>query len=245
MSIVIGGCSQTGKNNNQNSNNQTDVETQNPGNDKTDNKQDEESNKEIKEEAKTNEEIPEKILEEYEDALIVKKNDGTIEVYESIEVEEETPFVKIKKNGEKVYLSELSPEVIMLSKAVAEYGKALNDIDWETATGWEGYDLMTPEGKKGYEEDNIEQIALDFYKTYKIKRKFLGIESFNYVEFNGDEAIVDVDFAFMYENVENLANYKVGKPYYAPVKLRYKFINDQWLMDEMLEARQIYSYEEE
>jgi len=58
-------------------------------------------------------------------------------------------------------------------------------------------------------------------------------------------AIVDVDFVFMYENVEGLENYKVGEVCYAPVKLRYKFVGNKWLMDEMLEVRQICSYEEE
>lgn len=194
---------------------------------------------------KTHEEIPEKILEEYEDALIVKKNDGTIEVYESIEVEEETPFVKIKKNGEKVYLSELSPEVIMLAEALGKYGKVMYDVDWEKFTGWEAYDLLTPEAKKKYEEDGDAQLAVDFYTKHKVKSKFIGIESYNSIEFSKDEAVVDIVFSFVYENVQDLANYVVGKTYYVPEKLRYRFIEGQWLLDEVIEIGQFYSYEEE
>ena len=58
-------------------------------------------------------------------------------------------------------------------------------------------------------------------------------------------AIVDVDFVFMYENVEGLENYKVGEVSQAPLKLSYKFVGNKWLMDEMLEVCQICSYAEE
>jgi len=244
ISMVIGGCGQKEKNDGKNASNHTDVENQDPGNNDNEEKQDEET----KEEEKPNEEIPKEVLEEYEDALIIKKEDGTIEVYESIETEEETPFVKVKKNGERVYLNGESPDVIMLLKAIAEYGKAIFNIDWETATGREEYHLLTTEAQKSFEKENVEQVALDFYKTYKIKCEYIGIEKYNLIEFyvneTVNEAIVDVDYAFVYENVENLANYVTGETYYAPEKVRFKLVGDKWLVDELIESRQRYRKEE-
>ena len=245
ISMVIGGCGQKEKNDGENASNHTDVETQDPGNNDNEEKQDEET----KEEENLNGEIPKIILEEHKDSLIIKKEDGFV-VYESIEVEEETPFVKIKKNGEKVYLSEMSPDVIMIMEAIVEYGKAIFDIDWETATGREEYHLLTPEAQKSFEENKVQEVALEFYRKYKTKIRFIGIEKYNLIEFhvnqNGivDEAIVDVDYAFEYENVENLANYVAGKTYYAPERLRFKLVGDKWLVDELIESRQRYSKEE-
>lgn len=165
--------------------------------------------------------------------------------YESIISEEETPYTLIKEDGEKVYLSETSPEVVALTMAVADYGKAICNVNWETATGREGCDLLTPEGKKGYEEEGVEQIALEFYNDYKVVMEFLGVEKYNFIEINGDIAIVDVVYSFVYNNVEDLANYKPGITYYAPEKMRFKLIDGKWLVDRMLESRQRYSYEEE
>ena len=135
-------------------------------------------------------------------------------------------------------------------EAIGEYGKAIFDIDWETATGREEYHLLTPEAQKSFEENKVQEVALEFYRKYKTKIRFIGIEKYNLIEFhvnqNGivDEAIVDVDYAFEYENVENLANYVAGKTYYAPERLRFKLVNGKWLVNDTIESRQRYSKEE-
>lgn len=192
-------------------------------------------------------EVPEPIEDEENEDSSNKfgKDEFDPSKYESIISEEETPYTLIKDDGEKVYLSETSPEVVALTMAVADYGKAIWNVNWETATGREGCDLLTPEGKKNYEEEGVEQIALEFYNDYKVVMEFLGVEKYNFIEINGDIAIVDVVYSFVYNNVEDLANYKPGITYYAPEKMRFKLIDGKWLMDGLLESRQRYFYEEE
>ena len=185
------------------------------------------------------------ILPEDDDVKSFEEDDFEFQKFESVISEEETPYTLIKDDGEKVYLSETSPEVVALTMAVAEYGKAICNVNWETATGREGCDLLTPEGKKNYEEEGVEQIALEFYNDYKVVMEFLGVEKYNFIEINGDIAIVDVVYSFVYHNVEDLANYKPGITYYAPEKMRFKLIDGKWLMDGRLESRQRYFYEEE
>ena len=187
----------------------------------------------------------ENIIEHVEDNNDLEEGQFDFQRYESIISEEETPYVLINEDGEKVYLDEMSPEVIALSMAVVKYGEAMHNIDYETATGLEEYDLLTPELQQAFTEEDASQMLLEFYEKYKIKKEFIGIESYNYMEFNKDEAIVDVDYAFMCTNVEGIEGYEVGVVYYVPTKLKYKLVDDRWLMDEVLEIGEPYYYEEE
>jgi len=168
--LIVGRCGLIRRDNSQDDNGQTGVVTPEPVDVDVDDNNEQDSNEQNEE--------PDKPEDE--------DSPNFWEMFESVVSEKETPYVKIKENGERVYLAETRPEVVMLTQVVAEYGRALNDIDWETTTGWEGQELKTPEAQKRYEEDGINEIALDFYKTYKIKRKFLGV-TYNYVELYGKE----------------------------------------------------------
>lgn len=162
-----------------------------------------------------------------------------------ITTEEETPFVMVQEDGSQVYLDEESPNVIKLQMAVAKYGELEENIDYRTVDGKEIYPILTEEGQKGYEEADMPDKAIDFYNKYKIVQSFAGIEKYDSVVFEGDTAIVDVDVAFVYEEVENLADYEIGTTYYIPKTLEFKIVDGEWLLNMDLDTGQIYHVADE
>ena len=124
--------------------------------------------------------------------------------------------------------------------AVATYGELKENIDYKTVTGREIIPILTEEGRKKYEEADMPNIASDFYNEYKIVQDFAGIEKYDSVVFEGDTAIVDVDIAFVYEEVENLADYEVGGTYCIPKTLEFKIVDGEWLLNMDLDTGQIY-----
>lgn len=163
---------------------------------------------------------------------------------ESVISEEETPFTLVK-DGKEVYLDENSPDVIRLMMAVAEYGEKSETIDYKTTDGRGYYNILTEEGKKSYDEANMSEESIKHYNEYKIVKHSMGIEKYNFIKLEEDTAIVGVDIAFLYENVENLANYVTGKTYYKPKTLEFKLIDGKWLLNKDLETGGIYHYGED
>jgi hypothetical protein len=153
--------------------------------------------------------------------------------------EEETPFVMVQEDGSQVYLDEESPNVIKLQMAVAKYGELSENIDFNMVTGKEYFEVMTEEAKNRYTNEGIEQLAIDHYGKYKIIKHFEGIK-YNSVKFQEDTAVVDIDVAFVYEEVENLADYETGVTYYAPQTLEFKIVDGEWLLSGELDHGQIY-----
>ena len=156
------------------------------------------------------------------------------------ESEEETAYTMVQEDGSTIYLQEESPGIVKLQMAVAKYGELEESIDYRTVDGKEIYPILTEEGQKGYEEADMPDKAIDFYNKYKIVQSFAGIEKYDSIVFEGDTAIVDVDVAFVYEEVENLADYEVGRTYCIPKTLEFKIVDGEWLLNMDLDTGQIY-----
>ena len=155
------------------------------------------------------------------------------------ESEEETAYTMVQEDGSTIYLQEQSPGIIKLQMAVTKYGELSENVDFNTVTGKEYFEVMTEEAKNRYTNEGIEQLAIDHYGKYKIIKHFEGIK-YNSVKFQEDTAVVDIDVAFVYEEVENLANYETGVTYYAPQTLEFKIVDGEWLLSGELDHGQIY-----
>ena len=73
----------------------------------------------------------------------------------------------------------------------------------------------------------------------------MGIEKYDSIVFEDDTAIVDVDIAFAYTEVKDMANYEVGTTYYKPKTLEWKIVDGEWLLNMDLDTGQIYHVADE